>query len=216
MMRGAAPPYFLDWAGATGVVLASGPSLERADVEQIRSLHAAGDVRVIAINTTAYLAPWADVIFGADVTWWDRQAELIGDSEAPSGKLWTSSVTAARRHRLHLARVVTAPGLSRLRGVLHHGGNGGYQAIGLAQQFGASRIILLGFDMQHTDGRAHWHADHPRPLRNAPSVAAWAPAFIQLAHDLAAEGVEVINCTRQTALTCFPRLTLREAFEGHL
>jgi hypothetical protein len=41
----------------------------------------------------------------------------------------------------------------------------------------------------------------------------WQAKFPQLAVDLQAEGVRVINASRQTALTCFERMTLEEAIK---
>lgn len=74
---------------------------------------------------------------------------------------------------------------------------------------GAERIILIGFDMQQTAGRSHWHGNHPSGLGNAEGVAGWRKNFPALAADLAARGVETINCTIETALDCFPRADLR-------
>ena len=95
--------------------------------------------------------------------------------------------------------------------MIHLGQNSGYQAIGLAYHLGASRILLLGYDMQFTDGRSHWHGDHPRGMGNANSVDKWARHFPAMAADLSAEGIEVLNCSRQTALTCFQRATIEDA-----
>ena len=105
---------------------------------------------------------------------------------------------------------VAGEGLCTEPNKLYHGHNSGYQAINLAYQFGAKRIILVGYDMQHTDGKTHWHGDHPKSLNNAAGVEKWPKHFTQLAKDLDRVGVEVINCTIQTALTCFKQADLRD------
>lgn len=87
--------------------------------------------------------------------------------------------------------------------------NSGYQAINLAYQFGAAKIILIGYDMQHTGGKTHWHGDHPKGLTNAQGIEGWRKCFTPLAEDLAAIGVDVVNCSNETALTCFRRSTLQ-------
>jgi len=74
---------------------------------------------------------------------------------------------------------------------------------------GARRIILLGFDMQWTGGKSHFFGDHAEGLRNKDPTA-HIPHFTQLAADLEREGVEVINCTRETALYQFKRATLEQ------
>lgn len=104
----------------------------------------------------------------------------------------------------------THKGLNTTRGEINHGMNSGYQAINLAYHFGVSRILLIGYDMQRTGGQAHWHGDHPKGLTNAEGLNKWAARFPKLAEDLAKEGVEVINCSRETALRCFSRARLED------
>lgn len=97
------------------------------------------------------------------------------------------------------------PDVTRVHFETHR--NSGAALIALAARAGASRIILLGYDCQHTGGKAHWHGDHPPELGNARSVDKWPAAFRALARSLPA-GVKVINCSRATALDCFPRAVL--------
>jgi len=86
---------------------------------------------------------------------------------------------------------------------LKNGRNSGYQAMNLAVHFGVTRIVLLGYDMAPgKEGRAHWHTDHP--VRLASSYRHFRKQFETLLAPLAKVGVEVVNCTRRTALECFP------------
>lgn len=93
---------------------------------------------------------------------------------------------------------------------IHHGANSGYQAINLAYLFGAERIILLGYDMGAT-GDTHFFGNHPKGLFNG-NYRSFVSNFDRLAQDLKRYGVEVINCTRQTALTQFPRGVIDDVF----
>lgn len=103
------------------------------------------------------------------------------------------------------------PGLGKDR--LHTGGNSGYQAVNLAYLLGASRICLLGYDMQPTGGKTHWHGDHKKLSNPTPgSYKRWRQHFTRLHQDLVAEGVELINCTRETALTV-PRMELEQCLK---
>lgn len=97
------------------------------------------------------------------------------------------------------------PGLGIDR--LHYNNNSGAQAINLAFLLGAARIVLLGFDMQWTGGKAHFFGEHPPELSNG-NHATFVTDFNQLAKDLEWQGVEVVNCSRQTALHQFPRADL--------
>lgn len=86
----------------------------------------------------------------------------------------------------------------------YKGGNSGAGAMSLAKYFGATRIILLGYDCKYADcGKRHWHGDHPRGLGNAVSMPTWMPQFAQMAKHL--KGVEVVNCSRETAIEFFRR-----------
>ena len=87
-------------------------------------------------------------------------------------------------------------------------GNSGAGCISMAAQGGAARIILLGFDAQHTNGRAHWFGNHPIGLGNAGMTYKWLDKFAELAHDFS--HIEIINASRETALTCFPRARLED------
>ena len=78
----------------------------------------------------------------------------------------------------------------------------------MAAQAGAKRVVLLGYDCQHTGGVSHWHGDHPNHFGNARMTASWLDKFAELAEDLA--HIEIINASRDTALTCFPRARLED------
>lgn len=81
----------------------------------------------------------------------------------------------------------------------------------LAAARGAETIVMLGYDCQHTDGKAHWHGNHPKGLGNAGSVNKWTQSFAELATDLKKKGVTAINASRATALDCFERMDLETA-----
>jgi hypothetical protein len=87
-------------------------------------------------------------------------------------------------------------------------GNSGAGAVSLAGLAGAKRVLMLGYDCAKTGGKAHWHGDHPKGLGNAGSIHKWPQQFAKLKAGMA--GVEIINCSRDTALTLFPRRPLED------
>ncbi len=126
------------------------------------------------------------------------------------GELWTQDVPAAEKYGLHRVDATSGKGLGRDK--LHYGANSGYQAVNLAYLFGAKKIILLGFDMKCGEGgKTHWHGDHPGVLNQVLPLREFLKNFPVLAKDLAAEGVEVVNATRDTALECFRKVNLEDA-----
>lgn len=187
------------WTGETVFICASGPSLTREDVEKTR-----GKAKSIAINSTIRMAPWADALYACDYAWWERYQDDWKDFQ---GLKFSQDPKAHRRFGTIYVKSERKPGLGK--NTIHQGSNSGYQAVNLAYLMGAKRMILLGFDMQLTRDRAHWHGKHMRMSNpTAKLCQTWVHNFNGLAKELAAEGVEVINCTRETALTCFPRKTL--------
>lgn len=142
------------------------------------------------------------MLYACDDKWWERyHAEVV--ESGFGGELWTQDNRSAQRFRLR--RVQGAQGHGLGKSMVHWGGNSGYQCINLAYLWGALRIVLLGFDMQKTDGKAHWFGDHPKGLHKTSPYEQWVAKFGRLAADLSEEGVEVINATRETALRCFVR-----------
>jgi hypothetical protein len=166
--------------------------------------------RVVVLNNTVFRAPWADVLYACDLRWWLAYGAEI---ESFKGERWSCS----RHDWVNYIEAVDDPGLSANPNRIHTGGNGGYQAVGLVYHWGVSRIILLGYDMQYGPNlEVHHHGRHKRGLPD-PAVIhlqEWAKRFIRLGSDLRDKGVEVINATRRTAITCFEQMPIDRALEN--
>ena len=80
----------------------------------------------------------------------------------------------------------------------------------LAFLWGAKRIILLGYDCKKIDGKDHWFGQHPTGLVQIQPYQLWLNSFPKLAKELEAEGIEVINCSMESALTCFRKVKIEE------
>jgi hypothetical protein len=120
---------------------------------------------------------------------------------------------------------VNLPGLSTDPNVLHHGHSSGFQLVGMAYRAGFHRIILLGYDMKFApdyDGRQqmvgggprHFFGEYERELQHWPSVKVKGGVHVELCElyrSVAEQGlVEIINCTPDSALDCFPRRSIGE------
>lgn len=131
-----------------------------------------------------------------DLDWWKaHQARVAAEF---CGEPW-SQLTRSGVHRLRLPyRAEDCK-------------NSGAGAIALAAHLGARRVILLGYDCKFQGGRRHWHADHRKGegSGNAGSVGKWPDHFRRLRLHL--PDIEIINCSRDTALTVFRRANLEDA-----
>jgi hypothetical protein len=191
------------WPGETFVCLASGPSLTPADVDYCR-----GKARVIAIKDALRLAPWADVLYGSGGDtgrWW----ALNGPTLPRFPRLRYTLDPKAAKYAIVLENTGVT-GIERNPTGLRTGKHSGYQAINLAVHLGARKVVLLGYDLQPNAGRDHWFGPHP--YSTAP-IPYWAlrELFPSLLGPLAELGVELVNASRDTALTCVPRVSLQEA-----
>lgn len=218
------PPYWRTeriWRDDVVAVLGGGPSLTTAAVATVR----AAGVRTIAINNAAIdVAPWADLLYACDSQWWGWHAK------SPVLEQWRER---CERGDAIAATLENGPMRRRLRWVrglrnggkngfddrpdtLRHGGNGGYQAIHLAAHLGASRILLLGFDMRVVDGRSHYHRGHPVRTRPGLYAQLMIPSFETLAPELTTRGVQVLNCSLGSALRAFPAAVLEDALRSRI
>ncbi len=178
-----------DWHGRTVVCIASGPSLTVEDCALVRL----SGLPTIVTNSTFRLCPWADVLFGFDPPWW---AQHLAEVRATfRGRLFTQS--------LHPRKGVECARRSpRFKSFC----NAGTDAIALAVAAGAPRVVMLGYDCALNGGRAHHHPDYIG-LRNCDTLPLWPARFARL-EEWAGRRATVVNASRQSALTCFPRVVL--------
>ena len=185
----------------TVVCLGGGPSLTREDVEWCR-----GKATVIAINDAYKLAPWADVLYACDAKWWKWHR---GVPEF-SGLKYALEADAGQWPNVQVLENTGEHGIETQPTGLRTGRNGGYQAINLAVHLGATRVLLLGYDMQAKKGQpSHWFGEHPVAIRSPFQM--FLEHFPAIVTPLRQLGVTVINCSRETALELFPRMTIQEA-----
>ena len=196
------------WPGETVCCLGSGPSLTAAQCERAR-----GRARVIACNDSWRLAPWADVLYGCDWRWWRKHAGV----PAFAGVKVTISNSLGHLDDYPDINVIEntgTEGLDTRPNGIRTGRNSGYQAINLAVHMGAALVVLLGYDMKAAaDGRLHFFGDHEDwPTRPTIFENVFVPQFKTLLSPLRDLGVEVVNCTPDSALTVFHMKHLDEMF----
>lgn len=168
----------------------------RSDLDALR-----GKCRTVAVNCAVFFAPWADVLYASDRSWWKYYGPKVQ---------WFKGI--------RISRNMKAPGVQpwKGKGWKRTGGNSGHLAIQYAVDQGGRNLAIIGFDHQKTNGKAHCHEDHPqRPiagvqLGNVDGIHNWPKAMDATAQDLKHMGVKVVNLSRETALTCFPRMTVEE------
>lgn len=207
--------------GGTVLILGSGPSLTQADVDYAR---ARVDL-TIAINDSYVFAPDADVLWAADDKWlvkWHQGCLTAHEHNfkrypAFTGR-WKFCLSPTPYPDVLVLKRGPLTGLCTTPDRVALGGNGCHQSINLAVHLGATRILLLGVDMQSgkvfRDGAWRvsdhfaWmgrHADDSKP-----PYAEAISYLATLVQPLTQLGIEVINCTPQSAVRCFPMRPLHD------
>ena len=159
----------------------------------------------------------ADHLYAADFHWWNYHiGDIARDFE---GKCWSCDPPGKTNWGKHDPQAwgvnvmqckIAEKGLSTDPDFIHSGGNSGYQAIGLALHLQATRIILLGFDMHCHSGLSHWFGDHPENFISNTKFERFIAAYRSIKPER--YGIEILNCSRQTALDAFPRHNLEDVF----
>ena len=210
----AVPPA---WPDADALVCASGSSFVAADALLFTG------ARVVAVNDTARdlaaVGLVADVLYACDAKWWAEHWDAwAGAHPAPIKAGMADTGNGEFKSNLppgvHALRHDLTAGFDPRPTHLATGKNSGHQALNLAAHLGARRVVLLGYDFAvGEDGREHYFGDHPAGLAATPDREPWIEHMAALAEALRSRGVEVVNASRRTALTCFGRATPEAAVQ---
>jgi hypothetical protein len=151
-----------EWAGETVFIVGGGPSVLGVDLEALRGQ------RVIAINSSVYKLPWADILYFGDWRWWNEP-----DNRAAVASFRRRVVTVSRLcsedKKVLMCRAAKPPGLARERDSLMQKWTSLTAATNLAAHLvgPGGTIVWLGADGRlAADGRSHHHPPHRWPHRS--------------------------------------------------
>lgn len=162
------------------------------------------------INTSYRLAPWADMLYATDFSWWE-QHDGVPDF---AGLKVSQDPKIDHRPQWGIHRVVVDRYQDRLLvdtyGTIGWGGNSGFGALNLAVQFGVKRIILVGYDMRIDHG-LHWHENHRGNNPIQRNVERWRRVIDEVAPAIGALGITVLNASKISTLRNYPKMSFDEA-----
>lgn len=198
--------------------IATGPSLT---LEQIETARQKG-FTLFGCNRVWEIVPDLAVLYGCNVNFWTTYwSDALASHPAEK---WTTNREAADKFGLNWIAERNARGLSSDPTVIHHGHGSGYSLVNLAYLMGASRIVLLGYDLRYApdyDGRdkvagstpRHYFGEYPSALLHWPKVSVKGGVHVELVRlyeSVAKQGlIEIVNCTGpNSALECFPRMDI--------
>lgn len=179
---------------------------------------------MIAVADSYRLMPWAQVVYGCDTSWWEVHQTCGGfagekwacheQDRNPAEIHGNDKRDIADRYGVNLVNGRDGDEFSFDQSFIRYGSNAGFQAINLAILFGATRIVLVGFDMRHVGGKAHFFGDHPPSLRRLDDdgYRGFVKRFERAAKVLPPH-ISIVNATPGSALTCFPMMDFHAAIQ---
>lgn len=195
------------------IVAATGPSLTKEVAWACRRARWFDGWRIVAVNDAHRLLPLADALYACDERWWDAYAGVM---DFP-GEKWTThedgpehtncKESIAEKYGLRCVRGRGGDTFSTDQEVIHYGSNSGFQAVNLALLKGATRVVLVGFDMRLVGDKRHFFGDHPEPLHNRADYRDFIKPFQRAAQNCR---VPIVNCTPGSALDAFPMAELEK------
>lgn len=190
-----------EWRGETAFVIAGGPSLRGVDLSVLKGR------KVVAVNSSVFAAPFADLLFFGDSRWWWQHRPALRDFK---GRVASSSPNVHDDRVLHLKKIKPPPGLSEVPDTVAMQYTSLQGAINIVAHFRAAKIVLLGADAgPSADGRTHHHAPHQWRLR--PDC--WEQQMSELrltAKPLSRLGIDVVNCSPVSAIKWWPTQSLED------
>lgn len=196
------------WSGQPCFILGGGPSLIGFNFQRLRGR------RTIAINRAFEYAPFAEILFSMDSTFYQWVLKYRGGAffAFPGTRVFLDTLNFPYGAEVHYVRSAGLQGFpNSLKVGIYTANNSGYGALQIAICLGAQPIYLLGFDMNNA---AHFHNGYPGKF-SAPVNKNFKQGFEALAPALRAKGVRVINLNPKSGLRCFEFGKLEEALDDH-
>lgn len=197
-----------------GIILAGGPSLTSEQIDHVR--HSGERFFIIAVNRSFEICNFIDVIYAADFDFLTEFRDQF-PSGVPVYSTWNSESGDPGWQPFEdvtYLRGIDPPFFSFHPDRLTLGSNSGFQAINLAMHFGIKEILLLGYDFREINGQKHWFGDYKQPrLNRSGDWHFWKRRMHQAAPSAEGRGVKIINCSPQSALTCFEKMDITDAIK---
>lgn len=216
------------YPGETAIVAGTGPSLTPDQIDLCNRARAAGKVRIFAANR-AHEVLDADVLHACNWQFYAAYYDRLKDK--PCDKWTTRPELKGKYNGVEYIEERWHGGLSKDPSYIHAHHGTGPQTVNIAYLYGCTRILLVGWDMRYpgkVDSSNRNYAE-PRhffkdegfpPGEDALTITHWSRTdpdgtkfgLINEMSTIKPEdyGIEIINATPGSAMTCFPMKSLEE------
>jgi len=194
------------WEGQTAFILGGGPSLDMP-------LGRLYDKNVIGVNEAFKLGDWVDVNFIGDYKYYNHNKMNLYNYNGITVSCVGGTINDPNVLTVYSSNEV----MTLKKGRIGKSLNSGISAINLAYQFGVKEIVLLGFDMGIHNGQ-NWHNNNVAINQFKKQITEKYYAKVRsviesrVSDVLEKAGVKVVNCTPDSQLECFEKMSLDEYF----
>ncbi len=200
-------------ASIAAIIVASGPSLSDAQCTLIERAKISGAI-VIAINDSyKRFGPHSiDYVYAADGQWWRRYHKHV-IKYVPNAVFLTADRAVCDVANMRFVTTKIGRGLAPTsEAYIHRHHSSTHQAVGFAvSKVGARKILLVGVDCKaDATGKKHWFGDHPKEFRSPQPFEIWIQDWSEIAISARDMGLDIVNCSLDTAVDCFRKSALAE------
>ena len=182
------------------------------------------DKHVIGVNMAFRLGDWVDICFFGDRGWFFANRKEL--AEFPGLKVTCNANMSGSKYDSEYVKYLPrdknhAKGISTNPKRVSWNANSGAAAISVAIHTGATRIILLGFDMSLGEGhKQHWHGLYNIAGRGKVEAKKLPfnrhlKGFPLIAKEAKKLGVVILNASPDSAIKCFPKVQVKDLLEGN-
>jgi hypothetical protein len=195
-----------EWPGETVWIVGGGPSVRTVDLERLKGR------KVIAINSSFRIVPFADFLLFGDSRWFFHN---WGDVKRFKGRIVSCAPSVREPRCLIMRKLPPPPGITEERDALAMKYTSYQAAMNLAVHLGAARIVCLGLDGKPgKDGKTHHHDGHPWPQRSN----CWDMQYESLqtvVKPLNRAGIDVVNANPDSAYKWWRKESVEECLERY-
>ena len=192
-----------DWAGQSAFIICGGPSVAGQDIDTLRGR------LVVVVNSSVYVAPWADILFFGDERWELKHRAAV---KSFKGRVLSSSYGSVHCNYIEFlkrpkpgdcpAGLSDDPSQAWMRFTSVRG------AINVLCHYGVKRIVTLGLDGgPDATGKTHHHAPHSQ---NPNIWKLQREEFAGVAPALKQRGIELLNASPGSKLPFWPIVELKD------
>lgn len=176
-------------------IIGGGPSINLLDINKLKNK------RVIGINNAYKIAPFIDILYFMDCSWYKWHKENLINFK---GIKVTTCHECVNVKGIKFLKTGKKNAFDIRPEYLSRGNNSGVGGASVAIKLGAKRIFLLGFDMHFPRGESNFHKDHKKVVAEERYTNEFLKSFSEFKKNLDEMNVEIINATPGSHLKLFP------------